>query len=321
MNEINWSDITQSEINLLNSLDATFIAAPRVVSDARLLQMIKKYLPKGNIVLGVANENYILGFENQPQFSTLKIANDHKLISKVNNSNSLNKIAILRYNQSDVSKIYDSVKFQRVILVNGSWLYSFHLRPEYQVLNDNNIPLKFVSPFADEEEMVNYAKKFNPQIPKPGMLLNDKEMICVANDVAKNSFDNSFQTGVSLGIKQGEKYILVDSAYNTVVPYITYAWHNGASREKYKCMPGDLNHYDAIHAEVMLILQSQKRRYDTKGSTIFINLLPCPNCAKMLCEFDFDKIVYVHDHSNGYAVELLEKAGKVVRRTKITEEG
>lgn len=318
MIEINWSNISDEEIELLNSLDAIFIAAPREISDARLLQLTKKYLPKGNIVLGTANEPYIAGFENQPQFKALDISIEHKIVSKVNNSISPHKITILKYNQADISKIYEIVKFNRAILINGSWLHSFHLRPEHDVLKTHEIPFKYVSPFSSEDEAINYANKFKVKTANADKLLTETEMFAFASDAAKNSFDTSFQTGLSLGLKQGEKYKLIDTAYNKVVPYITYAWHNGASREQFKCQPGDLSHYDTIHAEVMLILQAQKKRYGTLGSTIFINLLPCPICAKMLCEFDFDEIVYMRDHSDSHAVEILEKAGKVVRRIKDT---
>jgi len=303
MTEINWSKISDAELKLLDGLNAIFIAAPREISDSRLLQLIKKYLPKGNIVIGVANETYISGFENQPQFKTLKISMDDKIISKVNSSGSPHKITVLKYNQADVSKIYEKVKFKRAILINGSWLYSFHLRPEYEVLKKFSIPFKYVSPFCNENEAIKYANNFKAKLVVMDKSLSETEMISVANEAAKNSFDTSFQVGVALGIKHGDKYKLIDTAYNKVVPHITYAWHNGASREKFKSQPGDIGHYDTIHSEVMIILQAQKKRYITKGSTIFINLLPCPHCARILCEFDFDEIVYVRDHSGGYAVD------------------
>ena len=143
----------------------------------------------------------------------------------------------------------------------------------------------------------------------------------IANTAATNSFDTSFQAGISLGVKQGDKYKLIDYACNTVVPYLTYAWHNGASREKHKSQPGDLSHYDAVHAETMLVMQAQQHKYETKGCTLFINLLPCPNCALMLCKFDFDELVYVRDHSKGYAVDLLTKAGKKITQINDPSQG
>ena len=40
----------------------------------------------------------------------------------------------------------------------------------------------------------------------------------------------------------------------------------------------------------------------------------------MLCETGISEIVYSLDHSDGYAVKLLEKAGKTVRRHVITND-
>jgi len=78
--------------------------------------------------------------------------------------------------------------------------------------------------------------------------------------------------------------------------------------------PGDLNYYDAIHAEIMMIVKSNQDNIDLDGTTMFINLLPCPTCARMLCESDIKEIVYTLDHSKGYAIALLEKADKKVTR-------
>jgi deoxycytidylate deaminase len=313
MVEYNWKDVSEIQLKQLNELDAIFFPAPRAISDARLLQLVRQYLPKANIIFGVANEDYVLGFENQLQFTTLKLGLSHSIISKVNRS-SPHKILLLKYSQSDISQIYSRLKVRRVILINGSWLYSYHLRPEYLVLKKHEIPFKFVSPFSSEDEAIAYANNFTPVILELGRKLSESQMMLAAKEAARNSFDTSFQTGVSIGKKDSDKYELLDTACNTTVPYLTYAWHFGASREKNKCQPGDMNHYDAVHAETMLVLQAQKRKYDTKDSTLFINLLPCPNCARMLCEFDFNELVYERDHSDGYAVELLSKAGKKVRR-------
>lgn len=317
---INWSDDSAADKKLLSGLNALFIAAPREISDARLLSLIKKYLPSHDIVIGCAVEKYIKKFEGQPQFQTLQITPSHRIISKVNKSDLPHKITILKYSQDDIADIYNQVDFKRVVLINGSWHRSFHLRPEYVILAGRNIPFKYVSPFVDENEAMEYANNFiEPDFGYVDKLLTEPQMIDLANETAKSSFDTSFQVGASIGLKHNDKYELIDTAFNKVVPYSTYAWHFGALREKYQSQPGDTGHYDTVHAEIMLILQAQKVCHRTEGSTIFMNLLPCPHCARALCEFDFDELVYVHDHSNGYAKELLEKAGKNVRQIKPSE--
>ena len=77
---------------------------------------------------------------------------------------------------------------------------------------------------------------------------------------------------------------------------------------------GDLNYYDTVHAEINLIIDAQKNHIDLKNTVLFINLLPCPHCARALCETDISEIFYTLDHSDGYAVALLEKSGKKVQR-------
>lgn len=319
--ELNWSDIAFGSKKVLRDLNATFIAAPRKISLERFTQLVKSYLPAGNIVVGIADELYIDGFDNQPQFKTLQAKDVKSLVDKVNNSASPSKITILHYRQSDTLPIYEKIKFRKVVLINGSWRFAFHNRPEYYALVSHFIPFEFVSPFASEDEAKKYHDDFEKQIitNKTKELLTDIEMIREADNISKLAFD-SFQTGVALGKKAGDKFELIATAYNKTVPYQTFAWHFGPLRERNLSAPGDLNHYDTIHAEMNLLVSAQKSGIDLKGTTLFINLLPCPNCARVLCETDISEIVYRLDHSNGYAVALLEKAGKTVRRLLDVEE-
>lgn len=152
------------------------------------------------------------------------------------------------------------------------------------------------------------------ELPRPQKPLTEEEMAAHAAKIATYSYDYSFQTGVALGKPVKNNYKLLACAFNKVVPFQTYAMHFGTSREMHFSPPHDLNHYDTIHAEVALIITAQKERISLAGTTLFINLLPCPSCARMLCETDIQDFVYQHDHSSGYAFDLLQKAGKHVRR-------
>lgn len=313
--ELNWAGLAFNSKKPLKELKATFILAPREMSKKRFTQIIKEYLPVRNIVVGFAEEDFIRGFNGQPQFKTLKYADVKDIILKVNNSKSPNKITALFYNQSAIMHILDKVHFKKVLLVNGSWQFSFHLRLEFYTIALNNIPFEFISPFESEAEAREYANNFKVNLDCKDDLLTDIEMMRLANETAKYSFDTAHQTGVSLGKKKLDgKYRPLMRSFNKVVPYQTFAWHFGASRERHLSPPGDLNHYDTVHAEIMLPIEAQRRKLDIKETSLFINLLPCPTCARMLCETDIDEIVYSLDHSNGYAVALLERAGKKVRR-------
>src|ERR1700757_3558992 len=260
MNEINWDDV------------AIFIAAPRELSARRFTQIVKHYLPKGNIALGISEEDYVAGFENQPQFTMLKQETVQPIIDKVKSSSSSNKISPIVYPQKDLEKIVTRLhEGQRVLLVNGSWEYAFHNLPAYKILTENKVPIKFISPFADEDEAKLYEDMHTPlvDLPDRGELLSATEMFNAADRSSLQSFDYSFQTGASLGKKYDGKYEFISAAFNRVIPYQTYAFHHGNSREKHLSPPHDTNHYDTVHAEIAILIEAPRGDYDLEGPTFF----------------------------------------------------
>jgi len=312
-----WSELAFESKKPLRELRATFIAAPREMSTQRLTQLIKAYLPKGTIILGIAKETYVEGLENQPQFRMLQQASVQKLLDQVNAASPKHKIYTLSYFQREAKYIFSKLDFQKVLLVRGSWSRTFHTREEYYIIANKRQEYELISPFASEEEARVYEKTINREMgefTKPKGPLSEKAMSERAAAIARYSYDYSFQTGVVLGIPTKHSYTFLGNTFNKVVPFQTYAMHYGTSREVNFSPPHDLNHYDTIHAEVAMIIKAQKEGLDLRGTTLFINLLPCPACARMFCETDIEEFVYLHDHSEGYAYELLQKAGKKVRR-------
>lgn len=303
-------------VDQIDALDAIFVAAPRELSTRRFAQLVRHYLPKANIILGISAEEYVVGFENQPQFAMLKLAAVENVIDKVATSSSWHKVYVLEYSQADLATIIRKCNFRRILLVNGSWKYAFHNLDAYHAIIEQGVKHKFISPFADEVEAYDYELSHTPKItlPSPGDILSESEMAHAADAAALQSFDNSFQTGVSLGRKTKDRYEFLAAAFNRVIPYQTYALHYGNSREKHLSKPHDTNHYDTIHAEMHLLTQALASKIDLAGTTLFVNLLPCPNCARTLSQTAIVEVVYRHDHSDGYAVRLLEACGKQVRR-------
>lgn len=312
-----WSDFAFGSKKPINELRATFVAAPREISEKRLAQLIRTYLPKGNIVLGLAKESHVEGLEAQPQFRMLQPANVQRVLDKVNAASSKHKVYTLSYFQREAKYIFDKLSFRKVLLVRGSWSRTFHTREEYYAIANKHQEYELISPFASEEEAREYEVLISremAELPSPAGYLSEKEMSERAAAIATYSYDYSFQTGVALGRLTAKGYKFLANTFNKVVPFQTYAMHYGTSREVHFSPPHDLNHYDTIHAEVAMIIKAQKEGLDLQGTTLFINLLPCPACARMFCETDIDEFVYLHDHSEGYAYELLQKAGKRVRR-------
>lgn len=318
---LDWSELVFGSKKSLRDLKATFVMAPRELSARRLTQIIKHYLPQGNLIIGISKEPHVLDLEDQPQFTMLGFDEARSLQQKVNQASPKHKLYTLSYSQRDICFILEKISFGRVVLVNGSWYRAFHLRPEYYALVNAGMAFEKISPFADESEAQNYAARRIKDIakaaplPKSG-IYTDEQMLGWARQAARHSFDfGAFQTGVSLGRKtNGQTYQFLAAAHNTVVPYETFAMHFGAAREQHFSPMNDLNHYDTIHAEVALMLTAQQKKLNIKASTLFINLLPCPTCARMFTQTDIAEFVYSQDHTSGYAVQLLQKAGKKVRR-------
>lgn len=311
-----WAELAFGSKKPVNNLKAIFIAAPRLLSSARFTQLVKTYLPHSNIMLGLAQEDYVLGFDGQPQFATLRAATVQPIIHKVNTQKLPHKIYTLSYAQRDTKYVFKTLDFKKIVLVNGSWKYSFHTQAPYYVLVNRQIPYDMISPFASEAEALAYAEDFEKtmQLPHPASLCSQAAMMQAADRAAALSFDYNFQTGVALGKKTKGGYQFLAAGFNKVVPYQTYAMHHGAARERNFSPPHDLNHYDTIHAEVHLMITTQKKGIDLRGTTLFINLLPCPACARMFTQTDIAEFVYRQDHSNGYAIKMLQAAGKKIRR-------
>jgi len=314
--DFDWNELAFGNKKTINNLKAVFIAAPRELSAARFTQLIKTYLPQGNIVLGLAKEAYVQGLEKQPQFKMLSLETVQNSIASVNAAGLKHRIYTLAYFQRDLRYLLEKLDFQKAVFVNGSWYHSFHLRSEYYILANRQVPYELVSPFASEGEARRYAAERPGSVAVPAVkgLLSAADMLKLANQVAKNSFDYSFQIGVALGLRQGKAYRLLAAAHNPVVPFETFAMHHGASREIHFSPAQDLNYYDTIHAEVALLIKVQKEKLELHDTTLFINLLPCPTCARMLAQTDIAELVYSLDHSDGYAAKMLVAAGKKVRR-------
>lgn len=309
-----WNDLAFGSKKPINELKAIFIPAPRELSVKRFAQIIKTYLPQGNIVVGIAKEDYIMGLEGQSQFKTLKLADIEPIIKKVNAAGLKHSVATLSYFQRDAKYVIEKLDFSKALLIRGSWKFLFHSQPLYYSFVKRTLAYEMLSPFTDEQEARKYEASVTlPELPAKGMF-TAKEMLAFANTAATHSFDNGFQTGVTLGRKKGDKYKFLCWGVNRVVPFQTYAWHYGAAREDNFSPMHDLNQYDTIHAEVDLMLKVQKHKIDLTGATLFINLLPCPMCTRMLMETDITEFIYREDHSDGYGVKMFDLAGKKVTR-------
>lgn len=390
---LDWNHLETKYKKRLKSKKRIFILGSRDISEKRILSILEKLPSSVEIIFGCLKEDYVEGLENSPQFKTLKLDKlinalkiletspnneknlDHQtqkeneftekesnqrvlqtnLKNKQNsNSGTQKKLFILSYHQRDLEFILEEIKLAAVILINGSWHRTIHTRKEYWLLEKKKIPLKFISPFINEEEAQDYINEVKPKLDE---ILNSidfsktythEELIELATSkISKLSFDHTYQTGCLIASK-GK---ILSYGYNKVLPYATNAMHFGSSREKNFSPPGDLNNYDAVHAEIDCLLnlgkisiqndyylnskekkspskpytneykykdtisnpiinQEPKAYSESDDLSLYINLLPCPTCAKAIAISRIKKIYYSADHSEGYAIKLLKAAGK-----------
>ncbi len=306
-----WNKLKDNQKNKISSTRPIFILGSRDISSARIQELTNQLTKKRPVIWGCLSDQYIPGLENSPQFKSLSLKKLEKSLAKLETQDS--KINILQYDFRHVKYILRELKLSAVIGIYGSWYKALHFTPIYFELNQKDLPYKLVSGFVDEEAAKKYAQELaqvEQSIDIPGGKLSDQELLKLANKVAHYSCDYTFQTGAVLA---KEKQV-VATAYNQVLPYKTYMLHHGASKEKHFSPPQDLNYFDTNHAEVELILKAAKQKINLTETSLYINLLPCPTCARMITQSPIEEIVYQHDHSQGYAFKLLTDVGKKVRR-------
>jgi dCMP deaminase len=69
-----------------------------------------------------------------------------------------------------------------------------------------------------------------------------------------------------------------------------------------------------VHAEQNALIQAGT---NSRGSTIYSTIVPCPICARMILNAQIARVVYIDDYSDLAGVELLKQAGvKITRMNK-----
>jgi len=315
MKSYDWNEIAFKNKSEIKEKNYIFIAGSREISTKRVVQLIKTYINKGNILFGILKDDYIEGFEDQPHFKSMDSSKLIKLVKKVSESKLPNSIDTIEYNQRDLSSVIEKLVPARAVFINGSWNRMFHLRNEFYILASNKIEFDLVSPFVDEFESKEYLEKIKPLVDSQvkyskSKKYTDLEIFEIIKLESKRSFATDFQT--SCAIVKNNKILAL--SHNEVVPYETFALHNGSVKEKNFSPANDLNFYDTVHAEMIALVKSVDTKDILNGSSLYINLMPCPTCARILSKTGIQEIVYSQDHSDGYAIKMFEMAGKTVRR-------
>lgn len=92
---------------------------------------------------------------------------------------------------------------------------------------------------------------------------------------------------------------IISIGYNGSPP----GWDNVCEDENNNTKP------EIIHAEANAIAKLAKTTESGEGSTVFITLAPCLNCAKQLAAMDVAEVYYGEKYRNTDGVEHLHKRG------------
>jgi deoxycytidylate deaminase len=316
---LDWDKLSDKDRKKVSkSRKLTFIAGPVRLSKRRITQIVTN-LANTSLLLGCLKDEEIPGLEGSPQFWPLRL--EELLKAAGSRSPCLTaggKAQVLHHFHKDIKYIIKELKPSKVIFVNGSWAGQIHYRSEYWQALDVGAKVELVSPFTSEREGKNYEQIANSEqriakLYKKTKKYSDKELLGIAKKIAKASWDWIGQIGAVLA-KKGR---ILAIACNRVVPYQAYQMHFGSIREK-RHIPAQemLETQLTNHAESEILEITRRQKINLKGTTLYINIFPCPTCAKMLSRTEIETIVYSQDHNlgNDFGYKVLEMSGKKLKR-------
>jgi len=129
----------------------------------------------------------------------------------------------------------------------------------------------------------------------------DKYLMDKAILASKQSYCKRNKVGAILAI---EGRTLVDGYNGTL---------SGFANE---CEDGDTTKECVVHAEQNIIAFAAKYGISTKGTTLYVTVSPCVNCAKLIIQAGIKEVVYLKEYRDLSGIELLSSAKIIVRRLK-----
>lgn len=77
-----------------------------------------------------------------------------------------------------------------------------------------------------------------------------------------------------------------------------------------------------IHAELNCILKAAREGISVEGSTLFVTLSPCLQCAAMLKQAGIAQVIYLEEYRDASGIEFLRESGVgVLKFDYIMQEG
>jgi len=151
--------------------------------------------------------------------------------------------------------------------------------------------------------VVNVPKHEHTRISKDHYFMN------IAIEVARRSTCTRRQIGAIVVSDVGE---IKSTGYNGNPRGLPHCEEIGCIRDKLGIPSGTrLETCTAVHAEQNALIQAGT---NSKGSTMYSTIVPCPICARMVLNAQVARVVYIDDYSDLAGIELLKQAGTKLTR-------
>lgn len=138
----------------------------------------------------------------------------------------------------------------------------------------------------------------------------DHYFMNIAIEVARRSTCTRRQIGAIVVSDVGE---IKSSGYNGNPRGIPHCDDLGCIRDKLGIPSGTrLETCTAVHAEQNALIQAGT---NSRGSTLYSTIVPCPICARIILNAQIQRVVYIGDYSDLTGLELLKQGG--VQLTKL----
>ena len=137
----------------------------------------------------------------------------------------------------------------------------------------------------------------------------DQYFMNIAIEVSRRSTCTRRQIGAIIVSDVGE---IKSTGYNGNPRGLPHCDEMGCIRDKMEIPSGTrLETCTAVHAEQNALMQAGT---NSRGSTLYSTIVPCPICARMILNAQIARVVYIGDYSDLSGLELLEQAGIEVTR-------
>ena len=147
------------------------------------------------------------------------------------------------------------------------------------------------------------AGEGNARISKDHYFMN------IAIEVSRRSTCTRRQIGAIIVSDVGE---IKSTGYNGNPRGLPHCEEMGCIRDKMEIPSGTrLETCTAVHAEQNALMQAGT---NSRGSTLYSTIVPCPICARMILNAQIARVVYIGDYSDLSGLELLQQAGVDVTR-------